>query len=212
MKIIGLTGRATAGKDTVARFALEWCDERDIPADRFAFADPLKRSAAAAFGIPQHAALDFCNWLKQPGVFVTAERREGSGNVPLSATDGIEVSGKRVSGREFLQFYGTEGHRDVFGPDFWVEVTERKLNEAAGSIAVAFITDPRFIQESDMIHRYDGEVWEIVRPGEVAVEAHASESGLPEGAIEFQIRNDGTLEDLRSVVRSVCQSNLEGVL
>lgn len=210
MKIIGLTGAAGSGKDTACGFALEWCEEQGINAERLAFADPLKVSAAAAFGIAPDDALDFCNWLKQPGVFVSAERLEGSaGDVPGVA--GSNIKGKRVTGRQLLQFYGTEAHRDVFGTNFWVEVTERKIGERAGIVDVVFVTDARFPNEAQMVHRHSGEVWEVVRPGQETVEAHASEAGLPDGAIEFQIKNDGSLEDLRGLIRSVCESNLEGV-
>ncbi len=210
MKIIGLAGKAGAGKDTVAQLALEWCKEKGIAAERFAFADPLKVSAAACFGIPPHQALTFCNWLKQPGIYVSAERRGEEGqDVPVSVVGMHGIKGKKVSGRQFLQHYGTEAHRDVFDHEFWVHVTESKLNAAAGNLDVAFLTDPRFKNESDMIRRHDGEVWEVVRPGLPDVESHSSEAGLPEGAIEFQINNDGSLDDLRALVRLVCESNLE---
>jgi hypothetical protein len=210
VKIIGLTGKAGAGKDTVAQLALEWCGENGLNAERLAFADPLKVSAAACFGVPAHAALDFCNWLKQPGVFVTAERLEGEGSLPSSVTNASGIKGKRVTGRQLLQLFGTEAHRDVFGTDFWVEVTERKLAERAGTdLDVVFLTDPRFPNEATMIHKHEGEVWEVVRPGQDEVESHASEAGLPDGAIEFQIHNTGTLDDLRELIRSVCESNLE---
>jgi Deoxynucleotide monophosphate kinase len=207
VKIIALTGAAGSGKDTVCGFALEWCEEKGINAERLAFADPLKVSAAAAFGIDPSEALEFCNWLKQPGVFVTAERLEGSA---LDMPGGAK--GKRISGRQFLQFYGTEAHRDVFGPRFWAEVTERKLvSRAALGLDVVFLTDPRFPNEAQMIHKHDGEIWEVVRPGQSKVEAHVSEAGLPDGAIEFQIHNSSNLDALRVLVRSVCESNLEEV-
>ena len=212
MKIIGLSGAAGSGKDTVCGFALEWCEENGLKAERLAFADPLKVSAAACFGYPPSKALEFCNWLKQPGVFVTAERQEGDGDLPLEVAEAHGIKGKRVSGRQFLQFFGTEGHRDVFGSEFWVEVTERKLAERAGTdLDVVFLTDPRFPNESAMIHKHDGEIWEVVRPQQSTAEEHASEAGLPEGAIEFQIHNVSSLDALRVLVRSVCEHNLEEV-
>lgn len=206
MKVIGLTGKAGAGKDTAAAMALEWCKDRLIVAKRMAFADPLKRSAAAALGFPtggmtgHHVseAVEFCNRIKQPDVRFVVYVGEGHDD------EYIELTGRR-----FLQLYGTEAHRDVFGADFWVEVTERMLAELEGFVDVVFLTDPRFQNEADMIHRHGGEVWEVVRPGLEAVEAHASEAGLPEGAIEFQINNAGSLDDLRATIHSVCECNLE---
>lgn len=208
MKIIGLAGKARAGKDTAAGFILEWCKEHDLKAERLALADPLKVSVAAAFGIAPDAALDFCDWLKQPGRYVIAAQLEGHQNTRS------EDPQQRVSGREFLQRYGTESHRDVFGSDFWVEVAERDLaaRECLG-VDVVVITDCRFPNEASMVNEQrDGEVWEVVRPDNASLkdglEAHSSEVGLPDGAIEFQINNDGTPEDLRSLIGSVCESNL----
>jgi len=224
MKVVGLTGAAGAGKDTVYGFAAEWCEEHGLTGERLAFADPLKRSAAAALGFatggdtgrPVTEAVEFCNDIKQPGVEIVVVKY-GEEEIPDAGIPGgakqltSEVLAK-ISGREFLQFYGTEAHRDVFGLDFWVDATMRKLNERAGVPGlVVFLTDPRFKNEARAIHKHDGEVWEVVRPGQVKVEAHASEAGLPEGAIDFQIVNDGSLADLRTLVRSVCEHNLKEV-
>lgn len=202
MKIIGLTGAAGSGKDTACGFALEWCKENGINAERLAFADPLKVSAARSLGLvtsePPEKAVEFCNELKTYG------------SVTVTLDPAHPEREFTISGREFLQWYGTEAHRDTFGDNFWVEVTERKLAERAGTdLDVVFITDCRFANEAAMVNKHDGEVWEIVRSQAAAVAAHSSEAGLPDGAIEFQIHNDGSLEDLRSLVHSVCESNLE---
>lgn len=211
MKIIGLTGAAGSGKDTACGFALEWCEEQGLKAERVAFADPLKISAAACFGYPASKALEFCNWLKQPGVFVTAERQEGEGDIPLTVAEAHGIKGKRVSGRQFLQFFGTEGHRDVFGQSFWTDallaVIEEKEQEGAD---VVFITDTRFENEGRAVAEI-GEVWSVQRKLTHTVEAHASEEPLPSGMIEFDINNDGDLNDLRELIRSVCEHNIREV-
>src|SRR5512146_759734 len=169
MKIIGFTGAAGAGKDTAARFALDWCAEHGISAERFAFADPLKVSAARALGFrgTEEQCVEFCDVLKRPGSIRAFGGEYASGRFEVVA---------EISGRQFLQFYGTEAHRDMFGSNFWVEVTERKLAEAAGTLEVAFLTDPRFDNEADMIHAHGGEIWRVVRPGQETVEQHASEA------------------------------------
>lgn len=216
MKIIGLTGKARAGKDTAAGFILTWCVLNGLTADRVAFADPLKRSVAAALGFntggetdhPVADAIDLCNELKLPGVEIHIVDRAAA-----ERDHELWCEGK-ISGREFLQLYGTEAHRDVFGKDFWVEVTEKKLNAMAGAVDVAVITDCRFPNEAAMVNKYDGEVWEVTRADNDTLtdglEAHASEAGVPEGAIEFQILNDGDLGDLQALINSICESNLKG--
>lgn len=219
MKIIGLAGKARAGKDAVAQFALEWCEENGINAERLAFADPLKVSVAACFDVPPSAAIAFCDWLKRSGVFVDAESLEGANSLPASVTAGVSnLKGRRVTGRGFLQRYGTEAHRNVFGTDFWVDATMKPLDARFRELRapdVVFITDCRFPNEAAAVNERSGEVWEVVRPDNTSLkdglEAHSSEVGLPDGAIEFRINNDGSLEDLRTLVRSVCAHNLEGV-
>lgn len=207
MKIIGLTGKAGSGKDTVAQIALEWCAENGISAERVAFADPLKLSAARALGaaktVTLEQAVQFCNELKEGGRI----------KVELPTPPLSPIREYEISGREYLQWYGTEAHRDVFDLEFWVEATMKPLDERFRELRapdVVFITDCRFPNEAAAVNERNGEVWEVVRPGVAAVAAHTSEAGLPEGAIEFQINNEGDLDDLRVLVRSVCESNLEG--
>lgn len=211
MKIIGLTGAAGSGKDTACGFALEWCEDHGLTAERVAFADPLKVSAAACFGYPASKALEFCNWLKQPGVFVTAERQEGEGDIPLSVAEAHGIKGKRVSGRQFLQFYGTEAHRDVFGTGFWTDallaVIQEKVDEG---LDVVFITDTRFPNEGQAVSDL-GEIWAVKRELAHTVEAHASEEPLPDDLIDLQVNNVGTLADLQAEVHLVCEARLGGL-
>lgn len=201
MKIVGFCGKMGAGKDTAAQFAIEWCRRQGLNAERMAFADPLKRSAAAALGYEQNGPeeptpVDICNRLKQSDVKIVVYTGYGSERYA------------ELTGREYLQRYGTEAHRDVFGPNFWVDVTERKLAEMSGAVDVVFLTDPRFGSEAKMIRHHEGEIWEVVRPDLESTDTHSSEAGLPDGAIEFQIINAGDLTDLQNLVESVCESNL----
>jgi hypothetical protein len=205
VQLIGLAGKARAGKDTAAGFIIDWCAVNGKTAQRVAFADPLKVSAARSLGFGGDTAqcVAFCNELKQAGMDIEIKRR---------GPDGSELE-HSLSGREFLQFYGTEAHREVFGSEFWVEVTERKLAEMAGAVDVAVITDCRFPNEATMVNRHGGEVWEIVRPTNPdalsgGLEAHSSETGLPEGAVEFQLVNAGDLTDLQNLINAACEANL----
>lgn len=209
MKIIGLTGPAGSGKDTACSMALEWCDENDIAAERLAFADPLKCSAAAALGRPGSSAAEaiaFCNMLKQPGVDICMSAPNHSELGPSRFTSTL------ITGREFLQLYGTEAHRDVFGQDFWVEVTERKLAERSWTdLDVVFLTDPRFANEAGMIYEHGGELWHIARPDLDSVNDHSSEAGLPWTEFDSGLNNDGTLAGLHDKVYSLCETRLKGV-
>lgn len=206
MRIIGLTGRARAGKDTAAGFILKWCADRGIRAERVALADPLKVSAAAALGFDTtprpgmvEDAVAFCDFLKQDGWVVEI----------YNPDVGIQSA---VSGREYLQRYGTEAHRGVFGEDFWIKVAEDRLNKMAGSVEVAVITDVRFNNEARMVCNYSGENWLVQRPtGEDEISTgleHTSEAGVDGVYVHEHLLNYGTREEFEATVRTLCDMNL----
>lgn len=213
MRIIGLTGRARAGKDTAAGFILKWCADRGIRAERVALADPLKVSAAAALGFDTtprpgmvEDAVAFCDDLKQEGCRITVQHLNHSELGPRV------FSSPLVSGREYLQRYGTEAHRGVFGDDFWIKVTEDRLNKMAGAAEVAVITDVRFDNEAMMVRRYEGENWYVQRPaGEEEISTgleHTSEAGVSANLLDERLLNYGTREEFEAVVHALCDMNI----
>ena len=173
-RLIGLTGRAGAGKDTAFRFIAE-----ETPAERRAFADLLKVSAMRSLGLDKDTADDFKN-----RAVVTV--RFGS-NEPI-----VELSG-----RKFLQLFGTEAHRDVFGKDFWIE---RALDNLTPGV-VTVVTDVRLDNEADAIHALGGEVWHIQRPGRRFDVSHVTEQGISRDRIDRWIENGASLDDFRVEMR-----------
>lgn len=212
MKIIGLTGAAGSGKDTVCGFIKDWGEENGVEVRRFAFADSLKESAARSLGVFSRTTqghVDFCNRLKQPDVQIHITKFHPGNTGPDPEPPEWEPI-TEITGREFLQFFGTEGHRDVFGEEFWVEQLFARIKQRCqGFDGVVVITDVRFPNEAAAVNATpDGEVWEVVRPNQTKVEAHTSEAGLPDGQVEFDIHNDGDLTNLRNLTFSVCEHNL----
>ncbi len=90
-KLIGLAGKAGAGKDTVADYL--WEKEGVI---KIAFADALRAAACSIFGLGQ------CN-------FTDRELKEA------------EVEYWGMSPRRMLQLLGTEATKPVFGADIWLK-------------------------------------------------------------------------------------------
>lgn len=212
MKIIGLTGRARAGKDTAAGIVLEWAAANG--ADfiiRQGFADLLKLSAFRALGgassVSIEKAVKFCDELKQD---------EGNIEVTLPTEPLDPIRCYALTGREFLQDYGTEAHRDVFGSDFWVEALFNHV-EANGpefGYDLLVIPDCRFDNEAAAVRARGGEVWEVTRPQhEDELKSgleHTSEAGVNPDLVNVKINNNGSLEDLRSTIHSVCESQIGG--
>lgn len=91
MKLIGITGKARSGKDTIAKHLFT-----QYGFTRIAFADPLKLAAQQMFGLT----------------------REQTWNDDLKEQI-IPFWGK--SPRQIFQLLGTEASKPVFGDDIWVK-------------------------------------------------------------------------------------------
>lgn len=199
MKVIGLAAnRPGAGKDTVAAMLREELDPGYV-VKRQGFADALKLSAALALGhVPTgegddavQDAVAWCDRLKDAGTVAAFLDEHGF-------TPDVEVSGRR-----FLQLYGTEAHRDVFGGNFWVDAV-LPVGPAAKTrhpgVDVLLVPDVRFVNEAERVYQYGGEVWHVFAPGE-ADDDHSAETGLPPEVIHRHVLNVGTLDELRRIVR-----------
>lgn len=180
--IVGLTGKKSHGKDTVGRILVE---EHGFV--RVSFADALKQSAAALFDVPVET------WDKL--------KNDEYAKVILTGADdkGFAFDFAVLSVRSFLQRYGTEAHRDIFGGSFWVDVVRDKVRalDAGGDSVV--ITDVRFEEEAALVRDFRGAVVNVYRP-QVADEGdtHASEQ-LPR--FDFMLWNGGSIEELSELVR-----------
>jgi hypothetical protein len=193
--LIGLHGKAQSGKDTSYRYIEEWALKQSLPVRRDAFADRLKLSLVKSLGFEGNdpTCMVMADQLKQPGWEVIVRQ-----------PDGIEHP---LSGRAFIQCYGDEGHRQVFGRDFWIGFVLGDYPRSAEDVLV--VTDVRYRNEADAIKWWGGEVWEIVRPGHqlLAEDDHASEASLPSVCIDRVLVNAGDRHDLRAMVHA--QLNLE---
>jgi Deoxynucleotide monophosphate kinase len=174
--IIGLTGLKGSGKDTIAAHLI-----KSYGFERRAFADKLKESAAALLKLdPSHFEV-----LKNSPDILFA--------IGSFKQDGMFEMIVNQSTREFLQRYGTESHRDVFGQDFWVNqllpmdgfYTDRNI----------VITDVRFVNEAERIHALKGHVVRVVRTL-FNDDAHTSEQEQLQIKSDYELDNTGYLYEL----------------
>lgn len=171
-KLIAFTGKLGSGKDTAAE---RFTALTTLPAVRLSFARKLKESAAACFGINP---ADW-EWMKNDPTVVVELSRYDEEEQRIYA---------ELTAREFLQAYGTEAHRDVFGDDFWVKQGLVEYDSYVGPEAVFFVTDCRFENEAKAVKDRGGTIVNIHGPNQ-ATGGHVSEAGLPESYIDFHIRN-----------------------
>lgn len=174
--IIGLTGLKGSGKDTVAAYLI-----KQHGFERRAFADPLKKSVAALLKIPYH----------EVDIMKNDNAIEISLEAPMPDSLGV-VS--RFTFREFLQRYGTEAHRDVFGEDFWVDHC-LPMGHYYPNKKIA-ITDVRFESEAKRVRLLEGSIVYVDRPGLGTEDQHRSEAGLPGKYIDYVLVNDGSIDTL----------------
>lgn len=168
MKIIGITGRARCGKDTLAGFLV---DNHGFA--KITLAGPIRRFVAELTGLTEAELTD--GPLKE---------------APLEWLGGI-------SPRRMMQTLGTEWGRNLIADQLWLVVAQRQIEKAKreGRPGVV-VSDVRFDNEAEFVQGLGGIVIELTRPGAVAVEGHSSENGVRESLVDARIRNDGPMHSL----------------
>jgi hypothetical protein len=186
--VIGLNGEKECGKDTFYGLFAKYKEgtERD------AFADKLKVSAARALGYEFDTTqeyLEWADWMKTYGIVEVSDSR-------------FAPEDKKISGREYLQFYGTEAHREVFDTDFWIDLvlTQKRDSE------ILVVTDVRFPNEAEAIRSVGGQVWRINRDCQRETDHHASEQRLPDSLVDVEIYNNDGLEELERKAKEMAES------
>jgi hypothetical protein len=171
--IIGLSGYARSGKDTVAEHLV------------------LKHGfIQKSFAVPMKEAMYTLNPIvsnDSVGVFRYRSLVDAYG------LDKVKEDYPEV--RRLLQVFGTEVGRDMFGLNFWVDLVLKDLKSVN-----TVISDVRFKNEADSIKSAGGQVWRINRNGVGPVTDHSSETDLDDYDFNHIIDNDFSLLDLNNVV------------
>lgn len=172
--IIGLSGYAQAGKDTVADILVE-----DHGYTRLAFADIIKH---ACYRLDPIVSLDGMRL----GHLVDAHGWDIAKQVP-------EV-------RRLLQAMGSEVGRDLIDPQIWVELTMYGVDKERNIV----FSDVRFKNEAEEIKWKQGQLWRISRIEKGApVNLHRSETELDTWDFDEYVSNNGTIEDLRDEIKGL---------
>ena len=117
---------------------------------------------------------------------------------------GWDVAKSQPEVRHLLQSLGVAA-RNLFGEDFWVAQALSQVHLENNWV----ITDVRFTNEADRIKQYDNsQVWRIKRNGVEAVNGHVSEHDMDGYQVDMILKNEGTLEDLRTLVRTRMEISL----
>lgn len=196
-KLVGMVGKKGSGKDTVAGMLLV---QHGFVAR--AFAEQLKSICFDLFRLSESQLYGSLAYKEE------IDPRWG------------------MSAREIMQKIGTEvgrqGKFDVFEPvmsagivesefnrrglvpceTLWVDDIVRTIRERRKAARGQVVTDCRFQNEADAIKRERGVVVRVIRPGLATGhrEEHASEMEQEAIIADYEIMNDGSLEQLREKV------------
>jgi hypothetical protein len=140
-KLIGICGRAGAGKDTIGDYLVS-----NYGWEKMSFANALKDITSIIFGWDRKMLAG-----ETPEDRVKREEKDEYWSV---------IFNENITPRIMLQILGTNILRKNLGKDIWVNVLRRKLIESSNNVV---ITDVRFPNEIDMIKSLGGEIIRVER-------------------------------------------------
>ena len=213
--IIGISGRMGSGKDTIGTIIQGLLlTNKNQSSEIKKFAGKLKQIASILTGIP---VLKF-----EDQEFKTTLLDVEWGtvqDVPLNSIPPFADMQFNVmmSVREFLQRLGTEAMREGLHTNVWVNAlfadykakwipTGNAIEEDEVSLEKEYpnwiITDMRFPNEMEAVEKRHGITIRVTRPG-TTVGTHPSETSLDKAKFDYEIINDGSMEELVKKVREV---------
>jgi hypothetical protein len=193
MRLIGLTGAAGAGKDTVAEFVSDWARS----SGRMAFAAALKDECAAAWNIDARVFSERA--VKETSLEQLALRRCA---VAAFCNYAWELASlPSLKPRTVMQRWGD--FRRCCDPDYFLHPVRRAHEVLSASLErpeIMLVTDVRYPNEAALIERLGGVLWRVKRTTVVPIGGHDSEWFTNHLKADHEIRNDGSLDDLRRLV------------
>ncbi len=192
--LIGLNGKLKAGKDTT----FEVIQELYPDAERVSFADTLKDSAAASLNMSR-GLLEYLKGAEDIH-FEIPKMSIMSSSLPSDVK--AELSHWKLNMRQYLQLYGTEAHRDIFGDDFWIDMALPKNLDHSNKILV--VTDMRFPNEIERVRELGGITVKVVRDARTLHGNHPSEQDV-DHLVDYFLDNTGTLANLQTNVNDLLQ-------
>ena len=223
--IIGISGYANSGKDTVGtmmQYAMSGIDSKTVHEilkypnsyqwmledmsgwEIKKWAGKLKAVASILTGIDEKTFEDRS--------FKDAYLGDEWGTVTVNVLNNITAFedvrfNQLISVREFLQKLGTDALRDNLHPDVWVNalMSDYRKTKFSGYIGDTrrdiphsnwIVTDTRFANEAKALKDYDGFVIRVNRDGVSPVNNHPSEVELDKWDFDYVINNNGNLDDL----------------
>jgi len=175
--LVGINGKAGAGKDTIADHLINKYGYK-----RIALADPIKRLVQDVFALDEHTVYDR----------VAREQ-------PLKEWPDWTV-------RKLLQYIGTELFRENIDDVIWVKSLWLKIKNSKDNYVVSdirFNNELYYLKDNAGKNFISIKVIRDGCDGQVGIIGHASESENLQ--TNYEIINDGTIEDLYNKVDKIME-------
>lgn len=188
-KIIALSGWKGSGKDTLAEYLIQ-----KYYTQRFAFADELKNSVAAEFGIPRHH-MDDVKYKDQPILTMPVKPQD-----PFSqhVVDFMKDEFKENNGQPYwtpraLCILKGSTNRTV-NSGYWVEKVIDRIHLAYANLCV--ITDMRYLSEMNQLYHEFGKDITFIRVERFdnSPSNDPSERDLDDAPFDYYVDNSSTKE------------------
>jgi hypothetical protein len=186
--LIGITGLAGSGKDTLA----DGIAAIDVYV-KYSLADPIKAAINTMFGFGPVHWTDR-EWKEKPIPWLgeTAQR----------------------SPRFLAQTLGTEWGRQIIHPEIWLRIADQKFQRISQTGTMQggrimgmgmIVPDIRFDNEAKWIKDNGGLLLKVERPDleEISENSHATEAGVSPALIDAVITNDGPPSKMVTEARNV---------
>jgi hypothetical protein len=177
--LVGICGKAGAGKDTIGDYVVEKYGFKHI-----ALADPIKRLVKDVFALDDHTVYD-------------RVARE----LPLEQWNGWTV-------RKLLQFIGTELFRENIDDAIWVKSLWYKIRDSKDNYVVTDVRFPNELKFFEDNGNKNFVSIKVTRPGfegSVGMSGHKSEAY--DLQTQYEVHNDKAFEDLYRKVDEIMQQN-----
>lgn len=205
--LIGLTGRAGSGKNTVSKILEKQIERSGGPVVvEIAFAEPLKRFCKDVYDWTEDHVnghlkevedkryprpVSYLRWYELPYglLYKLLKKKEYLPRGPHFLTP-----------RYALQQLGTEWGRNCFSRT-WITYAQRKWRGWLQHGYVVAVTDLRFLNEADAISEDSGWIWKIYRSTSSTAATHASETELAAIEADVTIFNTSTIDALPKKIK-----------
>jgi len=173
--IIGISGNARHGKDTIANFIAEY-----LTCEIYHLADPMKEAAKIL--------MDWNDSHVYGDLKETIDPRWGISPREFLQWIGTDVFQCNLN--DYFQSY-------TGGRNHWVKLLLEKCSDPE---KIYVVPDVRFIHEAKAIKKHGGIIIKVTRDIKTDVPNHASEREISQIEADYYIENDGSLSELRGKV------------